>query len=109
MISAFIATHADLVLATLPMLVDAEAVKQAIDGCRTRAAAQRATKLLAEANTRIVPDWYHFDPPAPGDVVAILDDGDVVAWSLLQPGEPAELVAWMDTHSGTVIWREPLA
>ncbi|GEL42922.1 MULTISPECIES: hypothetical protein [Methylobacteriaceae] len=105
----FLATHTDLVLAVLPLLVDAESVRQAVGGCRTRAAAQRVTKLLAEAKGPILPDWFVFDPPAPGDVVAVLGDGDVLAWSEVQPGEPPELIAWMDTHSGSVVWREPLA
>ena len=109
MISTFIATHTDFVLAVLPLLVDAESVRQAVGGCRTRAAAQRATKVLAEARSPITPDWYVFDPPAPGDVVAVLGDGDVLSWSQVQPGEPTELVAWASPHSGTVIWREPLA
>lgn len=105
----FLASHSDLVLAVLPLLVDAEAVKQSVGGCRTRAAAQRVAKLLAEANQGILPDWYVFDPPAPGDVVAVLSDGDVLAWSQVQPGEPTELVAWANTYSGSVIWREPFA
>jgi hypothetical protein len=104
---SYIATHSDLVLAVVPLLADVPAVKQALAGCRTRAAAQRVAKLLAEASHEITPDWYEFEPPAPGDVVAVLADGDVLAWSQVQPGEPTELVAWTNSYSGSVVWRQP--
>lgn len=83
-------------------------VMPCIEALRTvsrRGDARRLVAEIAKACRRPRPAWYREDRP--GDVYACtLDTGAVLAWACFAPGEPLELMAWVDGIQGDCVWRE---